>query len=61
MGVDARDCILLILLLLVRVSVAIIYVDERNKGEASMEPQYFNAKRENFCIELPDSLNLHER
>ena len=59
MGEDARDIVVKVIPLALRVSVEIVYVDTRNRGVSSMQNQHYAAKTDDFFFELSDSLNLH--
>ena len=60
MGEDARDFIINIIPLVLRISVDIVYVDERNRGNKEMLNQHYEARTPDYFFELNDSLNLHK-
>ena len=60
MGEDARDFVINLIPYVLRVSVDIVYVDERNRGELEMQNQHYSARTSDFFFELDDSLNLHQ-
>ena len=60
MGEDARDFIINLTPLVLRVSLEVFYVDEQGRGELEMLKQSFKAKTTEFFFSLPDSLNLHD-
>ena len=61
MGEDARDFIINLIPFMLRVSLEIVYVDEKNRGSQEMQNQLYNAKTTDFYFSLNDSLNLHEK
>ena len=58
-GEDARDFIINLTPLVIRVSLEGVYVDERNRSNLVMERQHYSARMEDFFFEIDDSLNLH--
>ena len=59
MGEDARDFIINLTPIVLRISLEVVYVDEPNRGDFEMQYQNYSAEAPSFSCELNDSLNLH--
>ena len=59
MGEDARDTIINIIPLVLRISLEVVYVDEKNRGDNEMKNQHYDANSEDFRFSLEDGLDLH--
>ena len=59
MGEDARNFIINLTPLVLRVSVEVVHEDESNRAHSMIQNQLYEAKSKDFCFELSDSLNLH--
>ena len=61
MGEDARDYILNLVPFVLRISVEIVYVDEKNRLlDREMQNQFYKANTEDFKFSLDDGLDMHE-
>ena len=59
MGEDARDFIINLTPLVLRVSLEVIYINDPSKAQSVMQNQHYAAESADFFLELNDSLNLH--
>ena len=72
MGEDAREVVILIAPFAFRISMHVVLVDSKNKDlkvrsllikptqNLGMESLRYPAKSEDYCLKLPDSLNLYD-
>ena len=58
-GEDARDFIINLTPLVLRVSLEVVYINDPSRAQSVMQNQHYAAKSSDFFSELNDSLNLH--
>ena len=59
MGEDARDFIINLTPLMLRVSLEVVFMDTNRNGQMEMQRQLYAAETPDFFLEVDDSLNLH--
>ena len=59
MGVDARDFIINLMPLVLRVSIEVVNIDDGSNGHLEKYKQHYAARTAEFFFELRDTLNLH--